>query len=271
MQTTAIKQLTAMSLLTLKEAVSWTGALGYIEPLLQFVLHVPIRKRPVVRTEEVTRPIAMEEEIAKLVVIMIIAETEQYVSDEQGVPEREVSGRCGPHADDAARPHTRARQQRGYVQERPQQRVRHSGPGWSRALYLEAVGPGHTGIPSVWNNGVELAFDMEWCSDDAAVPAATEEALVAMLSQQGAVAPQFRVRHVPSKEAYLYITWASRAGATKAIRHAEYGKAERRDKRRGILVLGSQVLYEAAGTGLRCRVRGVVAEWVTATIHLAAI
>ena len=61
-----------MSLSTLREAVSMTGALGYIEPVLKFVLHVPIRKRPGVRTKEDTRLIAMEEEIAKLVAIMII-------------------------------------------------------------------------------------------------------------------------------------------------------------------------------------------------------
>ena len=41
--------------------------------MLRFVLHVPIRVRLVVRTEEDTRPIAMEEEIAKPVVIMSIA------------------------------------------------------------------------------------------------------------------------------------------------------------------------------------------------------
>ena len=91
--------------------------------------------------------------------------------------------------------------------------------------YMQAVGPGHTGIRSVWNDGGELAFDTERYSDDAVVPAATEEMLVAMLSQQDAVAPKFRVRHVPSKEEYLYITWSGQAGATKAIRHAEYGKA----------------------------------------------
>ena len=34
---------------------------GYIEPLLRFALHVPIRKRSVVGIEEDTRPIAMEE------------------------------------------------------------------------------------------------------------------------------------------------------------------------------------------------------------------
>ena len=36
-------------------------------------------------------------------------------------------------------------------------------------------------------------------------------------------------------------------------------------------MLGSQVLSEAAGTGLRCRVRAAMAEWATTTIHLATI
>ena len=101
--------------------------------------------------------------------------------------------------------------------------------------------------------------------------AATEETLVAMLSQQDAVAPKFRVRHVPSNEEYLYITWSGQAGATKAIRHAEYRKAQRRDKRRGIRVLGSQILNEAARTWLRRRVQGVVAERAATTIHLAVV
>ena len=60
-----------------------TGALAYIQPVLQFVLHVPIRRPPVPRTEEDTRPIVMEEEVAKLVAVMIIAQTEQYVNDRQ--------------------------------------------------------------------------------------------------------------------------------------------------------------------------------------------
>ena len=92
-----------------------------------------------------------------------------------------------------------------------------------------------------------------------------------MLSKQDAVAPKFTERHVLCKEEYLYITWTSRAGATRAIQHAEYGKAQRRDKRQGIWVLGSQVLSEAAGTGLRRRVRAAVAEWATATIHFVTI
>ena len=137
--------------------------------------------------------------------------------------------------------------------------------------YMAAVGPRHAGIPSVCNNGVEFAFDTERYSDDAHVPTASEETPVAMLSPPDAVAPRFRVRHVSSKEEYLCITWTGRVETTKAIRHAEYSKAHRRPKHQGIWVLGSQVLSEAAGTGLRRRVRAALAEWATATIHLAMI
>ena len=97
MLTAAITQLTALSLWTPREAVSRTGALGYIEAVLTFVLHVPIRKRLVLRTKEDTRPIAMEEEIAKLVAIIIIARTEQYVSERQWAYQR------GRSAGDVAR------------------------------------------------------------------------------------------------------------------------------------------------------------------------
>ena len=67
------------------------------------------------------------------------------------------------------------------------------------------MGTGHTGIPSVWNNGMEFSFDTERYSDDAVVLAALEETLVAMLSQQDALALKVRVHRVPSKEEYLYI------------------------------------------------------------------
>ena len=118
---------------------------------------------------------------------------------------------------------------------------------------------------------MEFAFDTERYSDNTVVPAGSQETLVAMLSQQDAEAPRFRVRHVPSKEEYLYIMWTGRVGTTMAIRHAEYGNAQRRAKLQGIWVLGSQVLSEAAGTGLGRRIRAAVAEWATATIHLATI
>ena len=81
MLTAAVKQVTAMWLLTVQVAVSRTGALAYIEPVLWFLLRLPIRKRPVLRTGGDARPIAMEEETAKIVAVMIIAQTEQYVSD----------------------------------------------------------------------------------------------------------------------------------------------------------------------------------------------
>ena len=38
--------------------------------------HLPIRKVPVVSTEEDTRPIALEEEVAKVLAIMVMATTE---------------------------------------------------------------------------------------------------------------------------------------------------------------------------------------------------
>ena len=120
---------------------------------------------------------------------------------------------------------------------------------------MAEVGPGRTDLPSVWNQGIEYAFDTERYSDDAVVPAATEEAFVETLGRQDAIAPKYRVRHVPSKEEYLYVLWRTGHGTTKALRHTEYGQAQRRTKRQGPWILGSQVLSDAAGTELRRRVR----------------
>ena len=278
--TAAIKQLTTLSLWTLREAKSRTGPPGYIEPVLSFLLHVPIHKRPLAWTEGDMCPIAMKEEIAKLVEIMIIAHTEQHISDRQWAYQN------GRSAGDVARMltmllnHTRELGSSVVLYKRDRnntyntvdlERVAHLvqeagveppkarwyqryvqcakidsmtaagttrawrfrvgvfqgsplGPGvylYQEVQYMEAMGPGHTGILSVWNDGVELAFGTERYSDEAVVPAATKVALVAMLSQQDALARKFRVRHVPSKEEYLYITWSGQAEAMKAIRHAE--------------------------------------------------
>ena len=108
MLTAAIKQLTTRSVASLQSAVRCTGALTYMEPVLQIVPHVPIRKRPVVRTEEDTRPIAMEEEIGKLIAIMITAQAEQYVSDRQWAYQRGRSAGDVENADHAAGPRPRA-------------------------------------------------------------------------------------------------------------------------------------------------------------------
>ena len=64
---------------------------------------------------------------------------------------------------------------------------------YKKGQYMAVVGSGHTGIPSVWNNGVELAFETEWYSDDVVVLAVSEEPLVAMLSRQDTIAPGFQV------------------------------------------------------------------------------
>ena len=85
---TAAEQLTRASLCTLQEAVPRTGRLTCIEPVFQFVLHVPIGKRPTLRTEEDTRPIAMEDEVAKTSAIMLIAHMEQYGNNMQWVYQR---------------------------------------------------------------------------------------------------------------------------------------------------------------------------------------
>ena len=55
----------------------WRG----IEAVLRFVAQLPIRKVPVVNTEEDTRLMALEEHATKVVAIMISNRTEQYVAD----------------------------------------------------------------------------------------------------------------------------------------------------------------------------------------------
>ena len=130
---------------------------------------------------------------------------------------------------------------------------------------MAEVGPGRFDLPSVWDNGVKYAFNTERHSDDAVVRTATQEALVEMLERHDAVAAKFRVHHVPCKEEYPYIHWRGVTGATRALRHAEYGQAKCRTKQR---VLGSQVPNEVVGTRLRHRVRAAIAEWATVTIHL---
>ena len=44
---------------------------------------------------------------------------------------------------------------------------------YQEVQYMAAVGPAHTGLPSVRKNGVEFAVDMERDPDDAVVPGAS--------------------------------------------------------------------------------------------------
>ena len=94
---------------------------------------------------------------------------------------------------------------------------------------MAKVGPGRTDLPSVWINGVECALDKERYSDDAVVL----EALVETPEQQDAVAPRYRVRHVPAKEAYLFMDLSTKEakGTPMVIRHLEYAHVACRKKR----------------------------------------
>ena len=79
----ALKEMTLISLAVLRDVIEKTGGLRYVEMVLRFVAHLPIRKVPVVNTEEDTRPIALEEEVAKVIAIMVMARTEQHVAERQ--------------------------------------------------------------------------------------------------------------------------------------------------------------------------------------------
>ena len=79
----ALKQMTMLSLAVLRDVIQRMGRLRYIEPILRFLGHLPIRKVPLVRTEEDTKPIALEEEVAKVIAIMVMARTERHVADRQ--------------------------------------------------------------------------------------------------------------------------------------------------------------------------------------------
>ena len=57
----------------------------------------------------------------------------------------------------------------------------------------------------------------------------------------------------------------------KALQHAMYGHAQHRTQRQGILVPGRQVATEAAGMGLRHRVRAGAMEGATATMQLTQV
>ena len=51
--------------------------------VLRFVVHLPLRKRPRVYTEEDTRLIALEEEVAKIIAALIMREMDSWVASSQ--------------------------------------------------------------------------------------------------------------------------------------------------------------------------------------------
>ena len=50
---------------------------------MRIVAHWVLKKRPVVYTEDDTRPLALEEEILKLIAILLLREADPYVVDRQ--------------------------------------------------------------------------------------------------------------------------------------------------------------------------------------------
>ena len=87
------KWLQQVSVDGLASVIRATGALPYIEVCLRIVAHWVLKKRPVVYTEDDTRPLALEEEVLKLIAVLLLREADPYVADRQAAyqPARGVS------------------------------------------------------------------------------------------------------------------------------------------------------------------------------------
>ena len=83
MMAAAMKRLRALSLAVLRDATAASGCKPCIEMVLRFVVHLPLRKRPKVFTEEETRPIAPEDEVAKIIAALILREMDSWVASSQ--------------------------------------------------------------------------------------------------------------------------------------------------------------------------------------------
>ena len=87
------KWLQQVSVDGLASVIRATGALPYIEVCLRIVAHWVLKKRPVVYTEDDTLPLALEEEVLKLIAVLLLREADPYVADRQAAyqPARGVS------------------------------------------------------------------------------------------------------------------------------------------------------------------------------------
>ena len=114
-----------------------------------------------------------------------------------------------------------------------------------------------TGIPDVEFRGGVMRFGAERYSDNAAVLAADKQHLVQQLVEQDEAAPRFRVRHVPSKEEYLFVDFTDPTKPrTRGMQEDEYKTAKRRTLNQGLWILGNQVLRHTSGVYLRAKLRG---------------
>ena len=76
----AMKKVRALSLAVLRDAIAALGCKLYIKMVLRFVVHLPLHKRPKVCTEEDTRPMALEEEMARIIAELILREMDSWVA-----------------------------------------------------------------------------------------------------------------------------------------------------------------------------------------------
>ena len=79
----AMKKLRALSLVVMRDVIAASGSNLDIEMVLRFVVHLPLRKWPKVYTEEDTRPIELEEEVAKIIAALILREMDSWVMSSQ--------------------------------------------------------------------------------------------------------------------------------------------------------------------------------------------
>ena len=78
-----MKQPRALSLAVLRDAIATSRTKPYIEMVLRFVVHLPLFTRPKVYREQDTRPIAMEEKVAKVIAALILREMDSSVTSSQ--------------------------------------------------------------------------------------------------------------------------------------------------------------------------------------------
>ena len=79
----AMKQLRALALLVLRDDIAASRSDQYIEMVMRFVVHHPLPNRPKVYPEEHTRPVVLEEEVAKLIVALIVQEIRAWIMSSQ--------------------------------------------------------------------------------------------------------------------------------------------------------------------------------------------
>ena len=75
------KCLLAHSVHQLCKVISQSTKKPFIEPCIRIIMHLPLKKRPPVHTEEDTRPIVLEEEVAKIICLILLLQANLSFED----------------------------------------------------------------------------------------------------------------------------------------------------------------------------------------------